>query len=112
MLTIDCVDPSELAKFWVAALDLEVAFDYDGQFMMLSSKQEGQPAIALQRVDEPRQGKNRMHPDFGVDDLQAEVRRLVELGATEHETNTSPDGEFTWTVLTDPEGNVFCVANH
>jgi hypothetical protein len=34
----------------------------------------------------------------------------VELGATEHDTRTMPEAGLEWTVMSDPEGNVFCVA--
>lgn len=37
---------------------------------------------AVQAVDKPTPGKNRMHLDLHVPDMQAEARRLVELGAT------------------------------
>ena len=49
-----------------------------------------------------------MHLDFSTDDVEAEVARLVELGATE--TGRNSFGDFGWVVLADPEGNAFCVA--
>ena len=51
-----------------------------------------------------------MHVDFsGAADLDAEVQRLISLGATEtsrHEVAA----DFRWVVLADPDGNAFCVA--
>jgi hypothetical protein len=60
-------------------------------------------------LPEPRQAKNRVHPDLTTPDPSA-VDELVALGATvvgEHEV---PGGSHRWTVMRDPEGNEFCVA--
>lgn len=70
----------------------------------------GWPRLGFQRVDAPTAGKNRVHVDFsGAADLDAEVQRLISLGATEtsrHEVAA----DFRWVVLADPDGNAFCVA--
>ena len=66
------------------------------------------PGLAFQKVDDPTPGKNRVHIDFATSDMEAEVKRLVELGATE--TGRGNFGEFEWVVLADPDGNAFCVA--
>jgi predicted enzyme related to lactoylglutathione lyase len=106
MITIDCADPQGLAEFWTAALGTKVANDY-GEFVMLAAPEGGLP-LGLQRVPEPRAGKNRVHIDFGGDDRGAEVKRLVGLGAKEVAEHQVPG--LAWTVLTDPEGNEFCVS--
>ncbi|GLY44062.1 glyoxalase [Amycolatopsis sp. NBRC 101858] len=107
MITIDCADPRGLAAFWTAALGTTVAQDYGGEFLVLAPPEGGLP-LGLQRVPEPRAGKNRVHVDFGGDDRAAEVKRLVELGAKEVAEHSVPG--LAWTVLTDPEGNEFCVS--
>lgn len=107
MITIDCADPRGLAEFWTAALGTTVAQDYEGEFLVLAPPEGGLP-LGLQRVPEPRVGKNRVHVDFGGDDRAAEVKRLVELGAKEVAEHSVPG--LAWTVLTDPEGNEFCVS--
>ena len=107
-VTIDCQDPDALAPFWAAALGYEVGQDFDGQFLMLQPPGGNGPYLALQRVPEPRVGKNRVHLDFHCPDRAAEVARLVELGATE--LGQHKMSGFVWTVLADPEGNEFCVA--
>ncbi|QUH04425.1 VOC family protein [Saccharopolyspora erythraea] len=109
MVTFDCTDPQGLAEFWTRALDMTVAFDA-GEFMMLSPKSGNGPALGLQRVPEPRTGKNRVHIDLSTDDPAAEVRRLVELGARELGGYEAPG--IRWRVLADPEGNEFCVGVH
>ena len=49
-----------------------------------------------------------MHLDLSAPDREAEVERLLAEGALEvarHE-----DVGFSWVVLSDPEGNQFCVS--
>lgn len=105
MVTIDCSDPQSLAKFWTAALATTVAGDY-GEFVFLA----GTPGLGLQKVSEPRAGKNRVHLDLSTDDRAVEVARLTELGASVLAEHTAPG--LWWTVLADPEGNEFCVGSH
>ena len=105
MMTIDCADPRRLAQFWTAALNVEVEQDH-GEFLVLGPIGSGL-RLGLQRVGDPTAGKNRVHPDFHVADRGAEVARLVEMGAVEVAEHSVPG--LTWTVLTDPAGNEFCV---
>ncbi|TCO56833.1 hypothetical protein EV192_106308 [Actinocrispum wychmicini] len=105
MVTIDCAEPRELAKFWTAALNAQVEQDYDGFFMILT-RADG-PALGLQKVAEDLTGKNRVHMDLHTADRHAEVARLTELGATVVDEQKVPG--MAWTVLSDPAGNVFCV---
>ncbi|MSW86893.1 MAG: VOC family protein, partial [Actinobacteria bacterium] len=48
----------------------------------------------------------RLHLDLRPDDCEAEVERLLELGARRVDIG---QGEQSWVVLADPEGNEFCV---
>lgn len=108
MVTIDCADPASLAKFWSEAADLELLADVaDGEFLILG-RPGGGIQIGLQRVPERRTGKNRVHLDWSATDRRAEVDRLAALGATVVAEHSHPG--LVWTVLTDPEGNEFCVA--
>ena len=110
MVTVDCADPAALSGFWSAALDTTVLENYGGEFIMLAPPPRGGPLLAFQRVPEPRSGKNRLHLDLGAPTggRQAEVERLVELGATVLGERGDP-AVFAWTTLTDPEGNEFCI---
>jgi hypothetical protein len=57
----------------------------------------------------PKTGKNRLHFDIAPpvhDDQHAEVDRLVSLGATRIDIG---QGEVSWVVMADPDGNEFCV---
>ncbi|HEX2214952.1 MAG TPA: VOC family protein [Mycobacterium sp.] len=106
-ITFDCVDPDALAKWWADAIDGTVNPVAPGEFVLVS--QPDGPNLAFQRVDDPTPGKNKAHIDFSASDMEAEVKRLVELGATE--TGRHNFGEdFHWVVLADPGGNAFCVA--
>src|SRR4051794_1407215 len=66
--------------------------------------------ILFQRVPEPKSAKNRLHLDLhpGEGRRAGEVERLEGLGASVLRHVKEPAGE--WTVMTDPEGNEFCVA--
>jgi catechol 2,3-dioxygenase-like lactoylglutathione lyase family enzyme len=110
MVTVDCADPTALSRFWSAALDTTVISDYEGEFLMLAPPPGGGPLLAFQHVPEERSGKNRLHLDLGAatGGRQAEVERLVQLGAAVVEDRGDPE-VFAWTTLTDPEGNEFCV---
>jgi hypothetical protein len=113
MVTTDCADPKALATFWAAALDTTISGDY-GEFVMLAPPPGGGPVLGFQRVPEARGGKNRMHLDLGAPEggRQAEVARLVELGATVLGDRGGDAEGLVWTTLEDPEGNEFCVAEH
>src|ERR1700722_11760825 len=63
MVTIDCAQPQQLAEFWTAALGVGVQGDY-GDFVFLQRPTDGGPVLGLQRVPEPRSGKNREHVEL------------------------------------------------
>jgi Glyoxalase-like domain len=107
MVTFDCTDPEALAQWWATAVHGTVNPVAPGEFTLVS--QPDGPSLAFQRVDDPTPGKNRAHIDFSAADMEAEVERLVELGATETGRHNFGD-DFRWVVLADPGGNAFCVA--
>ncbi|MFD7322104.1 VOC family protein [Streptomyces sp. NPDC059875] len=65
--------------------------------------------ILFQRVPEKKTVKNRVHPDLHAapGTQEAEVTRLESLGASVLRRVSEQGG--TWVVMTDPEGNEFCV---
>ena len=77
-LVIDCADPAKLAEFWAPALDYQNLGAF-GEYVALAA--EGAPLLLLQKVAEAKHGKNRMHMDIKVPDVEAEMTRLVALGA-------------------------------
>lgn len=106
-ITIDTTDPEKLADWWARALDGQVNPVAPPFFVVVSVPGEG-PGLAFQKVDDPTPGKNRVHIDFSAADREAEVERLVSIGASE--TGRGNFGDFEWVVLADPDGNAFCVA--
>ena len=105
-VVIDCADPVALAEFWASFTGYEVAHQDDAWVSLRSP--DGGDRISFQKVPEPKTVKNRVHIDWRSDDRVAEVARLRGLGATEIATRSL--GDFTWTVMADPEGNEFCVS--
>ncbi|KKZ72479.1 hypothetical protein VO63_18125 [Streptomyces showdoensis] len=65
--------------------------------------------ILFQRVPEAKTVKNRLHIDLHprTDSREAEVARLTSLGASTLREVAQPGG--SWVVMSDPEGNEFCV---
>ncbi|WP_447644919.1 VOC family protein [Nocardioides zeae] len=110
MITLDTTDPSPLAAWWSAQTGATVEEEHDGWFVVLQLP--GGPRLAFQKVDDPTPGKNRVHLDLGAasGDLDAEVERLVDAGATLVAERSM--GDFRWVTLADPDGNQFCVAEH
>ena len=105
-ITFDAEDPQRLAGFWSKATGRTVA-QSTPHFALLTSEQDSLKMLFL-KVPEGKTAKSRMHVDFRSSDREAEVARLVSLGATRHDTHR--EFGIEWTVMTDPEGNEFCVA--
>jgi|SRR6478735_7085971 hypothetical protein len=109
-VVIDCAAPADLAPFWVAATGYTQTWASDDFVVLSAPADTGRANLLLQRVPEPRRGKNRVHVDFAAPDMESEVARLVDLGAARGATHDLSG--LRWTVLQDPEGNEFCVAHH
>lgn len=108
-LTFDCSDPERVAAFWSAALALPLDDGASEFFASIGmSTSEITPNWLFLKVPEAKAAKNRFHLDFESDDPAAEVRRLVELGAT-HVADKDEWGH-QWSVMNDVEGNEFCVS--
>ncbi|MFI5527302.1 VOC family protein [Kitasatospora sp. NPDC051853] len=112
-LVIDCVDPEGLAVFWSAVLGyVEVGRESDGS-IEIGPPGTGfggpQPTLVLSPTTDPRPAKLRLHLDVSPTDRDqpAELERLLALGARPVDIGQGPD--VTWHVLTDPEGNEFCL---
>ena len=110
-LAVDCHDPSVVATFWQSALGWRRTHE-DAQDVILEppegSPQDGvAPDLLFQRVPDPTPGKNRLHLDLRPADQDAEVERLISLGAKRVSIGQGPD--VSWVVMADPEGNEFCV---
>jgi hypothetical protein len=107
-VVVDCADPRTMARFWGAAMDWTV-HEVDDDAARLRSAAGVGPYLEFLRAPETRGWWNRVHLDvapYPGDDQSAEVLRLRELGATDADVG---QGDVSWAVLADPEGNEFCV---
>jgi len=110
-LSIDTTDPDRLATFWSAALGWRRTDEDDDEIVLeppAGSPEDGVvPDLLFLRVPESKSVKNRLHLDLRPEDQEAEVARLVGLGAVHADVGQGDD--VTWVVLSDPDGNEFCV---
>ncbi|MYS19456.1 hypothetical protein GA0115240_10842 [Streptomyces sp. DvalAA-14] len=108
-ITIDCSDAHRLASFWAEVLGGSLGADDEpgGDEALVTA--EGSSLLFV-AVPEGKSVKNRVHLDLQPQDRRrdAEVERLVALGATVVGDHRRPDGTG-WVTLEDPEGNEFCV---
>ena len=119
-INVDCADPRRLAEFWCAVLGyavleaseelVEVGPDRGPDAELLAAVRRGPlaPSLFFAAVPAGKTVKNRLHLDVSpIDRTQAEeVARLEALGATRVDIG---QGEVSWVVMADPEGNEFCV---
>jgi predicted enzyme related to lactoylglutathione lyase len=108
-LVLDCAEPKRLAKFWREALDYREYYT-DANLAVLVANEGIASPLLLQAVPEPKAGKNRMHLDIIVDDIEAEVHRLQALGAHRIDEGVQSFGGTRWVRMSDPEQNEFCVS--
>jgi predicted enzyme related to lactoylglutathione lyase len=110
-LVIDAVDTQQLARFWCGMLGVEVIqVIADGQYVVLSPTTDGL-TISFQAVPEDKNGKNRLHLDLAVTDLDAATAEAESLGGKWLEPGTTRDlGGYRWRAMADPEGNEFDIA--
>ena len=115
-VTIDCHDAARVATFWNEALGwggVAVAPDGTGA---VCGPPGGGTYLEMVVVPEAKVVKNRVHLGCtagSIGDLDAEVARLVGLGATVAWEETFPPevaAHYRNVVLCDPEGNEFCLS--
>ncbi|GIF73611.1 VOC family protein [Asanoa siamensis] len=104
-VVVDCADPAAMARFWGAATDWTLVRTTDHNAVFRSATGVG-PYLQFLRTPDAKTVWNRVHLDirpYPNDDAATEVARLRTLGAT------PIDLDVPWTVMTDPEGNEFCL---
>jgi len=110
LVVIDVNNLERGTEFWSAALHAEPdpsLTNTPGVYQRLHLPGES-IRVLLQLVADEKVAKNRAHVDIATDDVDAEVQRLVELGATKLRPFRGDPGCDFW-VLQDPFGNEFCV---
>jgi predicted enzyme related to lactoylglutathione lyase len=109
VLILDCNDLDREAEFWAAALRYREVYRDEPYLVLMPHDGDGSGLVLqLQRVPEPKSGKNRLHLDLHVDAVEPEFDRLVGLGAQPLGDPTVESG-YRWRVMADPEGNEFCI---
>lgn len=110
---IGVTDLDRSAAFWCAALGLAVAEEWASETWRTLVGPDGERALGLMTSTSPPESRPRLHLDLVVDttdEQDAEVRRLVGLGATVADWDDYPF-EPDFVVLADPDDNVFCVVD-
>ncbi len=103
----DSANPRRQAEFWAAVLDWQIGDASDTEASISGPPGSG-PQLYFSTVPEGKGVKNRLHLDISPRgcDQQQELERLLALGARHVDIG---QGEQTWIVLADPEGNEFCL---
>jgi predicted enzyme related to lactoylglutathione lyase len=108
---IDCRDPMRLAAFWGAVFGLEVdnILGEPPHYVGLAKVGQDYPYINFQHVPEPKTVKNRLHFDIRIDDIEQATSQIEALGGRRLPLEDFQEYGFRWRVMTDPEGNEFCL---
>ncbi len=104
-VVVNALDPLVLGAWWRDALGWVVVNDDPAEFEIRPDESQ-LPGLLFELVTDAKQVKNRLHLDFRPEDQEAEVERLLGLGASRVDIG---QGQPSWVVLADPEGNEFCV---
>jgi hypothetical protein len=109
-LCIDTADPLSIASFWESALGWRRTFEQEDQVCLEppeGSPEDGiAPDLVFLKVPEGKTVKNRLHLDLRPADQSGEVARLEALGARRVSVG---QGDASWVVMADPDGNEFDV---
>ena len=100
-IVVDTSDPVRIATWWAGVLGTEPKHHEDGYSYIQPVPGAPFESVVFVPVPEPKTVKNRIHIDVTTPD----VRQLVDAGAR---LLRARDGEISWSVLADPDGNEFC----
>lgn len=104
-LVIDAKDPVRLGQWWADVLGWVIVNPDPDEFEIRPSPDQ-LPGLLFALVRDEKHAKNRLHLDWRPQDQAAEVERFVRAGARPVDVG---QGDASWVVLADPEGNEFCV---
>ncbi|SEN46749.1 hypothetical protein SAMN05216267_1005252 [Actinacidiphila rubida] len=107
-IVVDARDLPAQARFWAEALGWRILSERERE-VVIGPDATAPVGICFMPVTDRKVVKNRLHLDLtsGADDREAEIARLLALGA--RRVDVGQTGDESWTVLADPEGNEFCV---
>ena len=105
-VVVDALDPVRLGHWWAEVLGFQVLAEAPDE-LVVGAKEDVYPQLCFLAVPDPKDGKNRLHLDLTPDNQDAEVERLLDMGA--RHVDIGQGRSVTWVVLADPEGNEFCV---
>ena len=106
-MVIHCYEFARMVSFWQQALGYEPREPARDGWIVLRDPKKHSPNISFQARERPRTRRGWIHLDLYADDAAREVERLLALGATRYPWRYHPGADFT--VLADPDGNLFCV---
>ena len=109
VIVVDVSDLERSAEFWSQVLGYRRAVRASATYLSLTPGDGRGCEVLLQRTDDRKVGKNRLHLDLRTPDLSAEVSRVRGLGATLVTEEPIVEDGWTWHLLADPDGNEFCV---
>ncbi|MCW2794458.1 MAG: hypothetical protein JWO76_3556 [Nocardioides sp.] len=111
-VNLEAEDPALVARFWAEVIGSTPAPGGDAYYLPPSGP--GGFAMFVQPLTGPRTERSTIHLDLTVPwgDRDGEVARIVSLGATWRWDVLDEVPHVRWTTLADPEGNLFCVAEH
>ena len=104
-LVIDVSDLTRGAAFWAAISGMEFGPSFEANFLRASW--EAGPDLVLQQVAEVKIGKNRVHLDVRVTDVEMALKTVETLGGSLVARADNEFGELL--VCADPDGNEFCL---
>ncbi|AXB47726.1 VOC family protein [Amycolatopsis albispora] len=112
--TVGVADLERAVRFWTSALDLVDSPEWASDHWRTLEHADGSGrALGLMLSESPAERRPRVHLDLVVDttaEQEAEVARLVELGAEKIDWDDYPPNP-DFVVLADPDGNPFCVVD-
>ena len=102
-VTFAARNPIELARFWSEVTGQPVEGANPDR-----ARVAGSPGLLFMRVDDPAP-RSRVHIDVAAADPEAELDRLLALGATPADPMRRSGNGIDWITLHDPEGNELCL---
>jgi hypothetical protein len=106
-IVIACYEFDKMLEFWQEALRYVPREPAKDGWVLLHDPKGKNPNVSLNQVSKKRPGRSRLHLDLYTNNGEADVHRLIKIGATRYPWRYKPDDDFV--VLEDPDGNLFCV---